>query len=70
MSAPTFAHPLARLYPFEFPERLAFAAFVRDTHSIDAITDQLAREYPRLVRPRSAADLFQSTAQCREGQAT
>lgn len=56
---------LARHLPFDFPERLAAAVRHHDMAAVDAITDELARRYPHLVRRRSDGSRFESAALAR-----
>jgi hypothetical protein len=59
---------LARHLPFDFPERLAVAALHRDMAAVDAITDELAKRYPHLVRRRGDGGRFESAARARQRQ--
>lgn len=58
MNDPERWPPLARLLPGDYPARLAWAAEVHDLDRVDAITDELARLFPRLVRPRRSCGWF------------
>lgn len=49
----TFLPPL-------YAQRLARAAAARDDREIDAITDEIAKQRPDLVRPRAADGWFKS----------
>lgn len=49
---------LAGLLPAGYAQRLAEAAARGDLQAVDEVTDELARRYPRLVRPRSDVGRF------------
>lgn len=48
--------------PPPYPDRLAYAAAMKDFREIDRITDELARRCPHLVRRRSDGSMFGSLA--------
>lgn len=60
-------HQLARLLPAGYAERLAWAAADRSIQGIDAITDELARRYPSLVRHRAEYGRFAPLCGDRDG---
>lgn len=63
------ARTLCTLLPPLFAQRLAEAAERGDRQVVDDITDELAKAYPKLVRPRSeVAAGFASVADEKRGQ--
>lgn len=63
----TPAHALSTFLPPVYRMRLVLAASVRDHLEIDEITDELARQYPEKVRPRTDVGRFASVAEERRG---